>query len=386
MSGRHDSPHAALALRRSVPKLGGVGSPVPLPVPPRTHVPVNLRGPLRAGRPAPPYPMKRTAALLPALLLLPVALAAQGRTSLSAFTSTGAGSTAARVGGTFGTERDGLGLRVGAAVDAVSRGAGAPSLWMADVDGTGHLGRLFPGMDAVRLLVGIGAQQTATGGVAVSSSLGGIYTHQVAGPLALEGEARYRTPLTEGMPARVEVRVGVALAFGRGRGVVAARPAAGRPSIYLSAPAGAPASASAWAALAIGTGESFLGVPYRWGGNTPQEGFDCSGFLRYVYRMHGVDLPRVTRDQAQVGEPVPTRIEDLRPGDLMFFAANGSYIDHAAMYVGGGRILHSSSSGKGVRYDDLHSRRGEYYRTHFVAARRVLTDEAAGRIGAAGGR
>lgn len=328
--------------------------------------------------------MKRTASLLPALLFLPVVLAAQGRTSFSAFTSTGAGLTAARVGGALGTERDGLGLRVGAAVDAVPRAAGAPSRWMADVDGTGHLGRIARGLDGVRLLVGFGAQQTETGGVALSSSLGGIYTRHVAGPLALEGEARYRTPFVEDARARLEVRAGIALAFGPGRRAAVARRAPASIHVPASGAAPAPASTAALAALAIGTGESFLGVPYRWGGNTPEEGFDCSGFLRYVYRRHGIELPRVTRDQAKVGEPVPTRIEALRPGDLMFFAADGVVIDHAAMYVGAGRILHSSASGKGVRYDDLSTRRGAYYRDHFVAARRVLTDPDAWRIGASG--
>ena len=312
--------------------------------------------------------MTRTHALLAALLLVPAALAGQGRTSVSAFTSTGAGLTAARVGGTLGTERDGLGLRVGAAVDAVPRDAGAPSRWMADVDGTGHLGRLVPGLDGVRLLVGVGAQQTEAGGATLSASVGGVYTWHVAGPFALEGEARYRTPFAEGMPARREVRAGVALAFGAAPAAAALRRTAARrerASIFIPA-SGTAAAAAPVAALAIGTGAGFLGVPYRWGGNTPQEGFDCSGFLRYVDRAHGIELPRVT------GEPVPARIEELRPGDLMFFARDGAYIDHAAMYVGDGRILHSSSSGKGVRYDDLASRRGEYYRTHFVVARRVL--------------
>ncbi|MET0399082.1 MAG: C40 family peptidase [Longimicrobiaceae bacterium] len=316
--------------------------------------------------------MTRTHALLAALLLVPAALAAQGRTSVSAFTSTGAGLTAARVGGTLGTERDGLGIRVGAAVDAVPRDAGAPSRWMADVDGTGHLGRLVPGLDGVRLLVGVGAQQTEAGGAALSASVGGVYTWHVAGPFALEGEARWRTPFAEGMPARLEVRAGVALAFGAAPAALR-RTAARRERASIFIPAsGTAAAAAPVAALAIGTGAGFLGVPYRWGGNTPEEGFDCSGFLRYVYRAHGIELPRVTRDQAQVGEPVPARIEELRPGDLMFFARDGAYIDHAAMYVGDGRILHSSSSGRGVRYDDLASRRGEYYRTHFVVARRVL--------------
>lgn len=331
--------------------------------------------------------MKRTAALLPAMLLLPAALAAQGRTSVSAFTSTGAGLTAARVGGTVGTERDGLGLRLGTAVDAVPRDAGAPSRWMADVDGTGHLGRLVPGLDGVRVLIGLGAQQTEAGGAALSSSIGGVYTRHLAGPFALEGEARYRTPFAEGAAARLEVRAGVALAFGAAPAAAARRRAVARRerlSIFIPA-SGTAAAAAPVAALAIGSGAGFLGVPYKWGGNTPEEGFDCSGFLRYVYRMHGVELPRVTRDQAQVGEPVPARIEELRPGDLMFFAKDGSYIDHAAMYVGDGRILHSSASGKGVRYDDLASRRGQYYRTHFVAARRVLP-LAAPVSGVPGGR
>ncbi len=330
--------------------------------------------------------MKRTAVLLPAAaLFLPVALAAQARTSISAFTSTGAGLTAARVGGTLGTERDGLGLRVGAAVDAVPREPGAPSRWMADVDGTGHLGRLLPGLDGVRLLVGVGAQQTEEGGVAFSSSIGAVYSHHVAGPLALEGELRYRTPFAEGAAARVEVRAGVSLAFGSARRAASPRMPA---VVYVPAvgAGAAPASVSALATRAIGTGESFLGIPYRWGGNSPEEGFDCSGFLRYVYRSHGIELPRVTRDQARVGEAVPARIEALRPGDLMFFASDGVVIDHAAMYVGAGRILHSSSSGKGVRYDDLAGSRGEYYRRHFVAARRVLTEDAVRHLGAFGGR
>lgn len=328
--------------------------------------------------------MRRTAALLPAFLLVPAVLAAQGRTSFSAYTSTGSSLTAARVGASLGTETDGLGFRLGVATEASRREAGAPARWGADLDGTAHLGGLLSGLEGTRLYAGVGAQQRESGGVSLSSSLGAVYTYPIAGPLALEGEGRYRVPFAEGEAARVELRAGVALAFGRTRRAPAPRrtPA---PAVRIGADA-PPASAEALAMRAIGTGESYLGVPYRWGGNTPEEGFDCSGFLRYVYRAHGIELPRVTRDQAQVGEALPLSIEALRPGDLMFFAKDGSYIDHAAMYVGEGRILHSSASGKGVRYDDLHSRRGEYYRTHFVAARRVLTEDALWRIGAMGGR
>ncbi|HEX2187441.1 MAG TPA: C40 family peptidase, partial [Longimicrobiaceae bacterium] len=326
--------------------------------------------------------MPRTSVLVPVLLLAPAVLAAQSRTSLSAYTSAGADLSAAHLGGAFGRETDGLGFRVGMGVGAATPAPGAPLPWTVDVDGTAHLGRMLPGMNGTRVFAGFGVGQGSAGGLFLSGSTGAAYAHPLAGPLALEVEGRYRAPFAESEPARVELRAGLTLAFARGGARPVARRAPARASIHLAGEA--PASASALAALAIGTGESYLGVPYKWGGNTPQEGFDCSGFLRYVYRAHGVELPRVTRDQAQVGEPVPTRIEELRPGDLMFFAENGTYIDHAAMYVGEGRILHSSASGRGVRYDDLYSQRGEYYRTHFVAARRVLTEAAAWRVGAPG--
>lgn len=124
----------------------------------------------------------------------------------------------------------------------------------------------------------------------------------------------------------------------------------------------------------ISMGEAYLGVPYKWGGSTPSGGFDCSGFVQYVYRAHGITLPRVSRQQATAGTDLPTRIDALEAGDLMFFASNGRRVDHVAIYVGGGRILHSSKSGGGVGYDNLSSRRGTWFREHFVEARRVISE------------
>lgn len=123
-------------------------------------------------------------------------------------------------------------------------------------------------------------------------------------------------------------------------------------------------------ALVVARGEEYLGVPYKWGGSTPA-GFDCSGFVQYIYRDQGVSLPRTSRQMAHAGVSVPADVSRLREGDLMLFASNGSRIDHVAIYAGGNRIIHSSSSGAGVRYDDLSSRRGRWYVTHMVAARRV---------------
>jgi cell wall-associated NlpC family hydrolase len=124
----------------------------------------------------------------------------------------------------------------------------------------------------------------------------------------------------------------------------------------------------------IGTAEEYLGVPYKWGGTSPKTGFDCSGYVRYVFGEHGVRLPRTSREQARAGDQVPPRVRSLRQGDLVMFAESGKTISHVAIYAGGGRIIHSSSSGHGVRYDDLDTRRGQWFVAHMVAARRLVAD------------
>ncbi|MGI8545835.1 MAG: C40 family peptidase [Gemmatimonadaceae bacterium] len=126
--------------------------------------------------------------------------------------------------------------------------------------------------------------------------------------------------------------------------------------------------------LVIDSGEEFIGVPYLWGGTSPT-GFDCSGFVQYIFRKHGVELPRTSRQMAGAGIPVDPRVAALMAGDLMLFSGReGSVIKHVALYAGDNRILHSSSSGHGVRYDDLNSKRGHYFVAHLVAARRVTAN------------
>lgn len=131
-----------------------------------------------------------------------------------------------------------------------------------------------------------------------------------------------------------------------------------------------PPSASA-AAVVLPTAHRYLGVKYLWGGESPRTGFDCSGFTQFVFLRHGVRIPRTSRAQVAAGTQVPVSVSSLRPGDLIMFANPGKPISHVAIYAGNKRIIHSTKSGGGVRYDDLSSRRGAWYRNHMVAVRRI---------------
>jgi len=131
-----------------------------------------------------------------------------------------------------------------------------------------------------------------------------------------------------------------------------------------------PASAST-ASVVLPTAHRYLGVKYVWGGESPRTGFDCSGFTQYVFARHGVRIPRTSRAQVAAGTRIPVTLSSLRPGDLIMFANPGKPISHVALYVGNKRIIHSTKSGGGVRYDDLSTRRGAWYRNHMVAVRRI---------------
>ena len=111
-----------------------------------------------------------------------------------------------------------------------------------------------------------------------------------------------------------------------------------------------------------------IGIPYRWGGNTPESGLDCSGFVRYVYNStHGIELPRRAIDMVRAGELVA--VNDLQPGDLVFFNTLGPRYSHVGVYVGEGRFVHASNPRTGVRIDRLSNR---YYAQRFEGAGSLL--------------
>lgn len=203
--------------------------------------------------------------------------------------------------------------------------------------------------------------------------------------LSADLEARYRTPhesdqdqLPSGVDGGWEFRAGLSLRFGRwtrSPAPAVRSPAAPYPASRLPAPdtRPRPAEAAALASMTLQTADHYVGAPYTWGGDSPREGFDCSGFVQYVFGRSGIRLPRVSRDQARAGRRVDLEA-GLREGDLLFFAGSDGVVDHVAIYAGNGSIIHAAESRGAVAYDRLDSRAARWYATHLVGVRRVISE------------
>ncbi len=118
----------------------------------------------------------------------------------------------------------------------------------------------------------------------------------------------------------------------------------------------------------VNQGMRYLGIPYRFGGTSPESGLDCSGLVQNVFRNAvGLDLPRTAREMAGLGERV-TRSE-LQPGDLVFFNTMRRAFSHVGIYLGDGQFLHAPSRGGAVRVESMGT---GYWAQRFNGARRLL--------------
>lgn len=118
----------------------------------------------------------------------------------------------------------------------------------------------------------------------------------------------------------------------------------------------------------IKTARTFIDVPYLWGGTSAEDGFDCSGLTMTVYQLNGLDLPRTSLSQIEMGRPVAR--DHLAKGDLVFFHTNnGRKVSHVGIYAGDDLFIHAPGRGKKIRQDSLS---GRYYREHFAGARSYI--------------
>jgi len=118
----------------------------------------------------------------------------------------------------------------------------------------------------------------------------------------------------------------------------------------------------------IRTARLMIGAPYKWGGKSPNTGFDCSGLVWFAYRQHGISIPRISWQQFGAGHPV--RRSELRPGDLIFHKVDKSGKSlHVGLVTDRGTFVHAPSSGKHVMESSLSN---SYWKKHYIGARRVI--------------
>ncbi|HDR8994525.1 TPA: C40 family peptidase [Burkholderia vietnamiensis] len=132
-------------------------------------------------------------------------------------------------------------------------------------------------------------------------------------------------------------------------------------------PAGPKVKPKNWRMAMIANAKKYLGTPYVWGGNSPEQGMDCSGFVRWVTAMTiGKALPRLASQQSEVGTEVPK--DELQPGDLVFFDTKRGPATHVGIYVGHNMFINAPHTGAKIRFESLTS---EYWEARWHGARRV---------------
>ena len=192
-----------------------------------------------------------------------------------------------------------------------------------------------------------------------------IFTSSCSGPFASAG-ARIRAALSaETVQASAEADMAPEAAVSPSPAITPAPTPLPTPS---PAPTPVPTPAPYEGKLVADYALQYDGYKYNYGGEDPETGFDCSGFVYYVYKHFGYRLNRVAEDQARNGEPVE-EIEDLLPGDVICFSwITSNYINHVGIYIGDGKFIHAMDSANDVLITSLE----EYLETHRWKGRRII--------------
>lgn len=136
--------------------------------------------------------------------------------------------------------------------------------------------------------------------------------------------------------------------------------------------AGVPSDRATVISGVVQTALDVMGMPYRWG-DEGEEGFDCSGLIRYAFGKQGITLPRRSRDQAREGTVVDKTLDSLQAGDILTFSTSGgSSVSHVGLYVGNGKFIHSASQGVQISVLSPDDVSGRWWYKRWVGARRVV--------------
>lgn len=315
--------------------------------------------------------MKRTALLVCCAALLPVSVHGQDLTLGVSQLLSDPGWTSYHLG----LSRPITGP-VGYTISAgrIGEGGSTAGLWGPGLDLT-----LFRGGRPGAYLAGGVAGGLATGAdqsVWGSWSAGLGWELQPFRPFTLGIEGRYRSLEFGSTREGLELGVRLGISFGgggRGGDVPAARPplstVSGNPETSST---DVPATGSTVLDGVLATATEVMGTPYRWGGTSAEEGFDCSGLIQYAYAAHGIDLPRRSVDQARRGERVEKKVTALAPGDILTFSNAGGRVTHVGLYLGDGRFIHSASDGVQISRLTADDPYGRWWYRRWVGARRIV--------------
>jgi cell wall-associated NlpC family hydrolase len=267
----------------------------------------------------------------------------------------------------------------------------APALMV--VDGRGDLGNLWGGGVDLALFRGGQPGVYAIGGFDAglitrgdnsfwsSWSVGIGYELFPVGGVSFAAEGRYRA-ISPGDFSGVQLGVRLGLDGGRrsGSGTTAYRGAAPPADAAPEAAeirteltsSGVPESSAALIGNVVQTALDVMGMPYRWG-DDGENGFDCSGLIRYAFGKHGITLPRRSVEQAREGTAVEKSVGELRAGDVLTFRTRGKGVSHVGLYLGDGRFIHSATKGVQISILSPDDVAGRWWYTRWVGVRRIVT-------------